>query len=735
MTKKISKLTKKTLFTTFSLVPLLTLASCQVTTRFDQVEDNVIKLGHIFTPSKTDSRFSALEKIMHKWNNLDDVKNGTTSKLELSYFSGNYESMIRNLSVLLETKDKQKSINLALNYPSLAALLNRYDMLLNFADNQDLKTTINETFVGEFLVENKNIVGLDDKGIWTIPVTKASKTLIINKPLLSYIVTSALEATDSKSTIKAEDKEFFENLDKAKTDVDFIKKVWGNYQKLPLDQGGLDGYEFSKEKLENYKDLFDLSIRIKKSFPDANKKDKQANLRAQWPIGFNDGVSVWFASNFAEANGNYNDFIFHNSEKDGNIFEYTLDQSPDSKGYQIAKKTYEQFNELQQNDAAAYFGPVTRDTAQATDWLVRHQMVFAITSTTSYRRKFLPEGQYFFNIYEQEKSFSLPISSTTQLWNISKSTDTKDENVIAQISQVISNAKSFVIVGVKPTKNDKNPDNNIYLDPEKDASIIENVKKVLNDNQDGGFLTSDRTLISLGSEGFDKTDFYQKLYKNEDESKKDTNKNTKSKQSKYVFIKKTGNINVKNIGGEETLNKNEVLFLQEPVKNEVSNTKKIITYQGPSLIGMHANKQENESSYKFVKWFISSQESFEYEDSKEKKHIFNGTPNEFLAFQSNYLVPSKSTFSSDIKDATKFPQNPLFELIYNNFKTVSQNPNEYALFSEPTSQDSSFFRSAVRNSLAQIDSLIRQNESENKATKKVNFEEFIKGIKKNIINK
>ncbi|CRH24262.1 hypothetical protein JIY74_32370 [Vibrio harveyi] len=57
----------------------------------------------------------------------------------------------------------------------------------------------------------------------------------------------------------------------------------------------------------------------------------------------------------------------------------------------------------------------------------------------------------------------------------------------------------------------------------------------------------------------------------------------------------------KKLDADKSLNEDEIHFLIEPNKKDINSTKKLVTFQGPGLIGIHANKEEDLATANFLK--------------------------------------------------------------------------------------------------------------------------------------
>ncbi|MDW2910485.1 P68 family surface lipoprotein [Mesomycoplasma ovipneumoniae] len=665
---------------------------------FETENDNTIDFRVIFGP--TDPRTQALSAIFEKWNQKSEVKDKQAGFLpvKLEPSAANYIDDQTNLVTFLEVKDTKKLPNLTLNYPALAASLNKHGMILDLNSQSDLAETIKNSYDERFLVETKNVPGIDQNTLAFLPILKTSKALLLDKPVLSYILESAKTSPNFK--ISESDKTRVENLDPKKTDLEYIKKVWGEYKSFSSDQGGFDGYTFSFEKFNNYKDLIDFLSRVRKSFPDAEKGNQTEKVN--FLLGLNDTAALFFFVAFAQADGEYEKSSYFKN-LDGASLNYTNLFDEATKNHQNTKKAYEILSDLVKNKL---LGPTSGRT-RASEFLKNHQLVFAITSTSDYSRNFEKQGQNFLRLKVNTKTFDYPVGSKSKIWKIVNE-ENMPANAIAKVHQILDNSTGYVYEA--DTFSVK--ENDIFLSKTDDKDLIEKIKNAIKSKTNlnsFNFLAIDPDFDKWVADKTKEDSQTSSLYV---ESAKNKVKLFNQPENTFIFSK-----------SHQKLNEDELEFLNEPSKTQESNKFNIVTSQGPSLIGFYNNEVENEATLNFIKWFIS--EKIEFDGPNNKKMTV--TPSDFLAFSASNINPTKANLESNFDQNPAFAKNNAFKVAYEQFQNQLKNPEKYRVFTEPAGIDSNTFRKATLGSVSQLYNQFLANPNLN-----LEFNTFLKILKDNI---
>ncbi|MDW2861859.1 P68 family surface lipoprotein [Mesomycoplasma ovipneumoniae] len=665
---------------------------------FETENDSTIDFRVIF--GATDNRTKALKSIFEKWNEKSEVTNKQAGFLpvKLENIAANYIDDQTNLVTFLEVKDTKKLPNLTLNYPALAASLNKHGMLLDLNSQSDLAETIKNSYDERFLVEAKNLPEIDQNTLPFLPILKTSKALLLDKPVLSYILDSAKTSPNFK--ISESDKTRVENLDPKKTDLEYIKKVWGNYKSFPSDQGGFEGYTFSFEKFNNYKDLIDFLSRVRKSFPDAEKGDQKEQVK--FLLGLNDTAALFFFVSFAQADGQYENSSYF-KDLDGSSLNYANLFDESTTNHQNTKKAYEILVNLVKNKL---LGPTSGRT-RASEFLKNHQLVFAITSTSDYSRNFEKQGQNFLRLKVNTKTFDYQVGSKSKIWKI-VAEENMPANAIAKVHQILDNSTGYVYEGNSFSVTG----NEIFLSKTDNKDLIEKIKNAIKSEPNlnrFNFLAIDPNFDKWINDRVKEESQTSSLYV---ESAKNKIKLINQPENAFIFS-----------GSPQKLNEDELEFLNEPSKTQESNKFNIVTSQGPSLIGFYNNPLENEATLNFVKWFIS--EKIEFDGPNNKKMVV--TPSDFLAFSASNINPTKSNLESSFDENPAFAANNAFKVAYEQFQNQLKNPEKYRVFTEPAGIDSNVFRKATLGSVSQLYNQFLGNPNLN-----LEFNTFLKILKDNI---
>ncbi|ALA32272.1 hypothetical protein F530_01565 [Mycoplasmoides pneumoniae 54089] len=330
------------------------LAACGARGKFDQFDDGKIKLASSLTSK---AAANALQTIIEKYN---IVKSGKDYPIEITQIAGGYDGGRTDLQTRVSVKDKTNFYNLILNYPDLVSVLARSGMELLFDKVNVDKLEPN------FLKFNEQISGVAKSGNYGIPVSLSTDILVLNGPVLHYILNSA-KKEEANSQVKSQIKtsqiqakgsltiytdentkslwEKIQNSAKAngetnqkgrkaaksnktalvqlkngadtttneenkdtKTSDDKVKQTWGDYVEK---DDGLKNYTFRASVFENWHDFLDFSTRVAKSFTEkvsniTNKKGTDI----QGVLGVDSSPNVLFASVFAAGGGNYENFFY-----------------------------------------------------------------------------------------------------------------------------------------------------------------------------------------------------------------------------------------------------------------------------------------------------------------------------------------------------------------------------------------------------------------------------------------
>ncbi|QJB71514.1 P68 family surface lipoprotein [Mycoplasma sp. 1654_15] len=678
--KKSFNKTKKILLATLALSPALALLSCgQTTTRFDQQEDGVIKLGYSF--SSTGREAKAIQAIIKKWNEFDATKKATfpnylpADKME---FQGGYSGAASTISQKLKAQDKTSLVNLLFNYDSVLANINSYDMSVPFVvdtkdskknseDQNEINTFVNDNFSEIFLKNNTLIPGKSADVIYTIPISKSSEMLSVDGVLLGFIINKATESTTNPATIKSEDTAFFKKYQdmakdtKSADDIKEIEKLWKEYKHLNKEDGGLGGFEFSKEKFTNYKDLLDLAQRVKKSFPKASEGDSVLDTVSN-VIGFDAIANAVYVLSSSISEGDRSKQIVQ--VKDRKV-SFTASQKKDTDSYNNLKQVFEFLYPYIQDETLKISGK----GEYSSDFLKSHQLLFAIGSTAGYSHNFVANTGENKSVYTLKTKINSEVKSQNIeerfTFELIKTPKKEVEKAIGYLKNLGTQKESAVF-----SETDQ-PQTLLSGSLVVDEAAATKIKSILAGTAEF-YISSDKKFGNYVSSNSIPTESIEKVGK----------QLVKNNSFDIFFLNKATNEIVSQKASAK-LNKDELISLASPEKYTSQNTKAIIPLQGPNLFAIHSTEKEDKATIEFVKWFLTSKEDWE----KDHKQL---TPMEFFKSQTDYISLTNESLN-ETNPKLRVGSKTAFDVL----KKAKANPNDFVILEDAVDSKSSTFRDAI----------------------------------------
>ncbi len=664
--KKISRIFLSSLSV---LAPIGIMASCGIGSNgvrgftFDTPEDGELVFGHNF--SSSGNEIKALNKIIELWNTTQKDKPDFIKMKEQSY-QGGYSGASNSINTFLETKDRLKLPNIVTNYSSLLAIVNKHSM--TFPIVSDLKSDqeptdesekitknfLKEQGIEDFLQINSEIPFLDEKGVYTLPFGKSSEGLYVNKVLFGWIIDQAMKDSTNPAKIKAEDKAFFEEFTKLATqkaeDVAEIKKLWKEYAPST---DGLSGYEFKKSDIENFSDLQKLSSRIVKAFPKA--LEGSSLTAAKSVLGIDNAATLIFALSRSLSENDKSKEVTVLNRKE-NLISYTsFFKKPESDRYKNLKQVYDLLTKGMA-DKSIYF---TAPGEYNSTYFRNHQQLFSIGSTAGFHHNYIKANSKNYKVsFTFKDAGHIYTPTSPRFAAVIKESDLAD--ISKEITVKAIDGKSNVKI--------KQP-----ILAEIKSLLEQNPKKEL-------FYFTDRDEVPSG--------IIEGSYKVLD------------KEEKFKPIVITGYNGIEEASASSSLNEEEMDILAAPHKFDNNSKITAVAAQGPDLIFIHANEKEDRAVKAFVNWILTEQVEFGDKFGKI-------TPVEYFSKATSYLLPLKSTLSTDVSK----PKNKGQKLALEQFSRFNdeQSKAKYSLVYDNADARSSVFRSNLDSTVAQMQSLKAAN--------------------------
>ncbi|MBU4692151.1 P80 family lipoprotein [Mycoplasma zalophi] len=682
--------------TTLLAAPLLA-ASCTKETRFDQDNDGKIKI--LSSWSETNKQGIALKAVVEKYNESQKNEPGFMP-VEIITSAKGYSD--NEWEAKLAAKDTSTFFNLMINYPTVASKVAKYDMNLSF---NSIKTEIDNVFSTEFTAINSSIAGNKNGEYLVIPTTRSGEMNSIDKALFGKFLK---ELQDNGASIAEDSKEwaneFINQYTNAqfKAEHDYIDSEWASGKTTGNDletaKSAIKGYVISKTMLDNYVDLLKFATLAKSLY--ANNNNYVVGLDS-----FPNATFVMAASLNNSADGSLV-VKDDNNQRDGG-FDFNALTTPGTKEYQRLEEIY---NAIKQAIATkALFIGGSGSFGSST--LTTHKMAMSIGSTAGYAYNFVKGAKVTFDFNKD-----LGIKGSIQY-----------ANLLGQKNA--SKADSIFTL-----KDGSGHINNLYARPltaadgkydvgteAGDTATVEKLN-TLTENSVGGVLTSDNKLKEENGK------VVYKVSKDESIILEGAIKIGKLGQNgkkfyDYFFLP-TSLVNVVDLPKEKTLQENEAAFLNAPSKFNKDSTTNQFTLQGPSIIGVHANTDEDKSTTQFIKWLLTNKtETIEIPESKTSTKTYtNQTPIEVLADFGSYVVLSKDLLA---KDPQTLKLNTANTLLFKNLQAISNEPTVNKIVEDVAAPKSQTLRNALESaSRAAFDKAVQNQD--------FTFEQFVSKIKETL---
>ncbi|MDC8913610.1 P80 family lipoprotein [Metamycoplasma hyosynoviae] len=693
---------KNKLFTIASLTSLGAIASMSPTLisctkkPFDQRNDGKIVISTGFSLTGNQGK-GLIEKVneYNKWigyNSDKDIWEGTNKKAEgympLEVVANPNGYSTSTLRLKLTSKDKTELFNIFVNYPSAAALLAEWKMNLAM-DEADYESF---GLASSFKTINDNIAFNTKKEKWVVPLGRSSEMGSVNKIVIGKILSDLKEKGAQLDGTHSNIDSYIEayNNSQEKDFPDF-KKKW--VVKSDIKQSVLDvikKLKLTDDMFDTYASLIDFSI-LAKSIYEPNASAYIIGIDS-FPSAVNLMTSSITKSDIKK---NYISYKPDSTAKKiiatgGYDFE-SFRFNKNSEEHKLFKKIIEKLLHAI-NSKALWVGGGGQ---YGSDHLKNHLLGISYGSTAGYSKTYFGEND--------------------KIVKYKGTLNTKDIEKVSTIVQLNGKNPEAGILFKFDTTNGHT--NKIFSSTnEKEAGKYDYKSKDQNSDNaisglaDKSFLVSSSNLSVQGSnviftDNNKKTHIVPKA--------KHLGQIFKNNEYDFFAFEST-EFEFAKADNQNTLQKREATWISNPhyAFDKANETAAIFT-QGPSLVLIHANDEEDKATKLFVKWFYT-------------KRSDGTTPVEDFNKAGSYITPTSEFLSytpEQLEKNKKFKLNDAQKIAFENFKKSISESATYKLV-----DDVPAFKSAlVRDNLG---TAARQavNASSGKT-----FEKFLEEVNQGLI--
>ncbi|VEU70157.1 P68 family surface lipoprotein [Mycoplasmopsis glycophila] len=694
--------------------PILSGACAGGAQRYEQRNDGTINVSAGF--SSTNRQGRALQALIDYYNN-------TVLKDENSGYKGEYpvkweKTSGYSTSALvqgLKAADKTGAVgNLIFNYPAAASQIASFRMQLDFTGINGLNT-----IAPQFLEINKNIAGIENGETVVLPISKSTSVLTINLPLLGSVLTRMIEKgatvdnTEASPIIQkalkaweaASEGEKAVILQKWPVEA-FNETTWNSSATLR------NGYTITDNVFKTTDDYLKFIVIVRSFFKHGNGGVDYIASTDALPNDFytrvaQDGKNLFPKTNAAGTEV-YGGFDFKSYVTAGTE-EYNELQSVFSKFFQVIN-----LHALQ----------VGGDGSYGSTRFQKHEYLFTIGSSA---------GLSYNTISSKgETPSEITVLKTQEQTQLDKLLTGEDKKVV----------QFFVSKGLLKVKNSQDIESLGFIDGTYTNHVyLSGINKNAgNHNAKSKGATQDEVIKSVG----DKTNFV--IFFADADNNVITHANGTvtlkniqlSDKSKYVgtvdfrgkdkdlYIIDSEDIRVSLQSNNTLVNPEDTYSLMAPPKSSATESNNYYVGQGPSIIGIHANDEEDKSTKRFLEWFLTGTiPSIQIAVSDTKNETYqNMSPFDIFNKHGNYLSTTKTFFAQPYGNYAKAGtiEHEMFEA----FKSITSDPTHNFLVEDPGTPNADIVR---KNITAAAKAIV--NRVDNKGGQKFEDElkTFVKAIK------
>ena len=629
--------------------------------RFEQANDKKVIFGVTFSKGKP--QWNALENVIKEYNSQNEGKPGFLP-VELKNIGSGYGAGASFVRTALNTKDKNGFVNLVANYSPVASLLAENGMLMNFEDkDKNVSTKGSDVFASEFNELTENIASVVNKGTWLLPAMKSTTALGVDGPVMGYIMKTMVE---KGAKIHPNFQEKYNQIVASMTnDAEYVKKEWGEVvDDASLAKLNLSQFTISKETFSSFSNLLDFGIKAQQLF----KKSSDTKNSSVHFLGIDDIAGVLENVAYSSVDADEDKYLVNKVTKNGDkLIDYTPFTRTDSEVGKNMTSIYNKIKEAIKVGALTLFG----GGEYTSNYSVTHKYGLSIGSTAGYSYNFKKSGNKAY-VYQTIKDGNVTaefatsdiISAKADNDHLFTSTDDgKHWNKIYYSSDNKEEKDKAKEIGYSFFSTNEESDKKLkeYLSK---TELKAGTAKLVRANDEGKV----KALKDLG---------YQPI---------EGLQNAKGQPLTLFYVDKFQETKFKKVelGDNSVLNEEEFFSMIAPSKWQDANKKHVVYSQGPSIMGIHANSEEDYATKMFIKWLTSGQK-YKFEDDIEE------TPTEHISRVASYIFPTKGYDKTDLSKI----KNKYLSLAYEYYAKAGKTPDQYAIFESPADTRSDSFRESL----------------------------------------
>lgn len=647
---------------TLAVLPLA--AACgPKSPRFEQKNDKIIKIATGFATDGT--QYAALNSMVKEYNKT--LTDGW--KVEIANLSGGYDT--GTLTKKLEAKDDSQLWNIIINYPAASSIIASYDMSLSIPDE-----TYNKFgFAPAFKNVNETVAGNTKNEKLVVPMSRSTEMISVAKPLLGKLLKELIDeanVTRGSSTTLIDS---YIDYYKAQTDearkidelwrpgkVTITEELKAEIQKLVPQ---LDDSIF-----QSYEPLINMTIAMKKMY--ANSKQLYIFGFDSVPTAINTMVS---AANGGKINKGYITPDESKSETGGWDYDTFL-KNPSSEQRKVFKDAADII--IKGINAGALW--IGGNGSYGSSQLTGYKLAMSQGSTAGWSYTFVNSKGDITEIYGKDTEKALKLQDNEVFAKVEKD----GEFAVFKIGKYKNKVYKSTYTG-ELTKYE------FKLSPDSDnLNFSEYTGWYLQSGKD--LKVVDNQLVISYKKGDQNAEFKVPAGKF-----KELPNVVKNRKSENYYLISPEVIEKVVLTSSDVLNESDADWIPTPYNKLASEKHKAVFVQGPSLIGIHANAEEDQKTLDFINWFFTktlAQATIEHTKNGKTTTTVkeNTTPIDAFNLYGGYVSPTVTFFS---KKPTDLGLNKANTLAFNQFDLINKNSEIYVSAEDVASVKSDSLRKII----------------------------------------